>query len=186
MNSLTNKAKLWDDCIQQGVFNSVHKDNVSKIQNIFETTIDIFITKNDSIDILNKEFMIKIKEELNKLNSFEERQKDYDQLLSNPKPKTIDFSDKLDEPIKNMDLLLEKTQNNRQEIFKLIDKPLDKSLQDKSFIDKSIINNSVIDKSIIDKPNDLNIDWASVIKKQNDVLIKILETQQTILQILKK
>jgi hypothetical protein len=39
--------------------------------------------------------MIKIKEELNKLNSFEERQKDYDQLLSNPKPKTIDFSDKL-------------------------------------------------------------------------------------------
>ena len=36
MNSLTNSAKLWDDCIQQGVFNSVHKDNVSKIQNIFE------------------------------------------------------------------------------------------------------------------------------------------------------
>jgi hypothetical protein len=169
MNSLTNKAKLWDDCIQQGVFNSVHKDNVSKIQSIFESTVDIFITKNDSIDILNKEFMIKIKEELNKLNSFEERQKDYDQLLNNPKPKTIDFSDKIDEPIKNMDLLLEKTQNNRQEIFKSIDKPL-------------------IDKPLIDKPfeQSTNIDWASVIKKQNDILIKILETQQIILQLLKK
>ena len=164
MNSLTNKAKLWDDCIQQGVFNSVHKDNVSKIQSIFESTVDIFITKNDSVDILNKEFMIKIKEELNKLNSFEERQKDYDQLLITPKPKTIDFSDKLDEPIKNMDLLLEKTQNNRQEIFKSIDKQL------------------------IDKPfeQSTNIDWASVIKKQNDILIKILETQQIILQLLKK
>ena len=169
MNSLTNKAKLWDDCIQQGVFNSVHKDNVSKIQSIFESTVDIFITKNDSVDILNKEFMIKIKEELNKLNSFEERQKDYDQLLITPKPKTIDFSDKLDEPIKNMDLLLEKTQNNRQEIFKSIDKPL-------------------IDKQLIDKPfeQSTNIDWASVIKKQNDILIKILETQQIILQLLKK
>ena len=168
MNSLTNKAKLWDQCIEQGLFNNVHKDNVSKIQPMFESTIDMFITINDDIEILNRDFMIKMKEELNKLNSFEERQKDYDQLLNNPKPKMIDFSDKLDEPIKNMDLLLEKTQNNRQEIFKSVDKQL--------------INNSLIDKPFEQQ----TIDWGSVIKKQNDILIKILETQQTILQLLKK
>jgi len=168
MNSLTNKAKLWDQCIEQGLFNNVHKDNVSKIQPMFESTIDMFITINDDIEILNRDFMIKMKEELNKLNSFEERQKDYDQLLNNPKPKTIDFSDKLDEPIKNMDLLLEKTQNNRQEIFKSVDKQL--------------TNNSLIDKPFEQQ----TIDWGSVIKKQNDILIKILETQQTILQLLKK
>jgi hypothetical protein len=168
MNSLTNKAKLWDQCIEQGLFNNVHKDNVSKIQPMFESTIDMFITINDDIEILNRDFMIKMKEELNKLNSFEERQKDYDQLLNNPKPKMIDFSDKLDEPIKNMDLLLEKTQNNRQEIFKSVDKQL--------------TNNSLIDKPFEQQ----TIDWGSVIKKQNDILIKILETQQTILQLLKK
>jgi hypothetical protein len=168
MNSLTNKAKLWDQCIEQGLFNNVHKDNVSKIQPMFESTIDMFITINDDIEILNRDFIIKMKEELNKLNSFEERQKDYDQLLNNPKPKTIDFSDKLDEPIKNMDLLLEKTQNNRQEIFKSVDKQL--------------TNNSLIDKPFEQQ----TIDWGSVIKKQNDILIKILETQQTILQLLKK
>ena len=102
--------------------------------------------------------MIKIKEELNKLNSFEERQKDYDQLLSNPKPKTIDFSDKLDEPIKNIDSLVEKTQQMRQEVFNQLELPKQTT----------------------------NIDWQKVIKTQNDILIKILETQHKILQIINK
>ena len=165
MNSLTNKAKLWDDCIQQNIFNNVNKEHAPKIQSIFESTIEFFASRNENITVLNKEFIIKIKEELDKLNSFEERQKDYEQLLTKPQPTKIDFSDKLDEPIKNMDLLLEKTQNNRQELFKKIEN----------------ISNVVTTPDTIH-----NIDWASVIKKQNDILIKILETQNTILQILKK
>jgi hypothetical protein len=46
----------------------------------------------------------------------------------------------------------------------------------------TLINNSLIDTPFEQQ----TIDWGSVIKKQNDILIKILETQQTILQLLKK
>jgi len=165
MNSLNNKAKLWDECIQQGIFNYVHKDNASKVQSIFEITIENFSNRTDPIELLNKEFMIKIKEDLNKPSTFEEKQKEYDILLNKQPPTKIDFSDKIDEPIKNIDALLEKTQNNRQELFKTIELPINKQLN-------TIQNNE--------------INWNLVIKTQNDILIKILETQNKILNILQK
>jgi hypothetical protein len=156
MNNLTNKAYLWDECIQQGLFNNINKDDVTKIQTIFENTIKIFDSRKEDISILNKEFFILIKNEIDKLNTFEERQKSYDALLNKPPPSKIDFSDKIDEPIKNIDSLVEQTQTIRNEVFTAIE-PKQKD----------------------------NIDWAKVIKTQNDILIKILETQYKILEIIK-
>jgi hypothetical protein len=170
MNSLNNKAKLWDECIQQGIFNYVHKDNASKVQSIFETTVDFFSNRNESIELINKEFMIKIKEELNKPSTFEEKQKEYEVLLNKQPPTKIDFSDKIDEPIKNIDALLEQTQNNRQELLKSIE-PIKQQLDNVPYNSHQTRN---------------EINWSSVIKTQNDILIKILETQNKILQILQK
>ena len=159
MNNVSIKAELWDLCIDNGMFNMINKDNVSKIQSIFETTIQLFNDRKEPIEILKREFMVTIKEELKKLNSFEEKEKEYKQLLNNSPPPKIDFSDKIDEPIKNIDALLEKTQNNRQEVFKNIE-----------YI----------------PPENNGINWAKVIKTQNDILIKILETQNKILVLLQK
>ena len=157
MNEITNKAQLWNKCIEQGIFNNVNKNDASRIQSLFETTLQQFNNRVEGVEILNNEFIIRIKEEINKLNSFEERQKEYDKLLKSNIPPKIDFSDKLDEPLKNIDSLVEQTQQMRQDVFKTLEQP--KQMQD-------------------------NIDWQKVIKTQNDILIKILETQNKILQIL--
>ena len=161
MNELNNKAQLWNKCIEQGIFNAVNKSDAHKIQPLFEGTLNIFANRIDNIDILNNEFIVKIKEEINKLNSFEERQKEYDKLLKNTSPPKIDFSDKIDEPLKNIDSLVEQTQQMRQEVFKTLEQP------------KPLMHENTID-------------WQKVIKTQNDILIKILETQQKILQIINK
>ena len=81
MNEITNKAQLWNKCIEQGIFNNVNKNDASRIQSLFETTLQQFNNRVEGVEILNNEFIIRIKEEINKLNSFEERQKEYDKLL---------------------------------------------------------------------------------------------------------
>jgi hypothetical protein len=153
MNSNENKAYLWEKCINDGVFNNIHKEKASSIQGIFENVIAEFLklNANENLDITNTKIIQKLKEEINKMNSFEETQKTYDQLLNKPPPPNINFSDEKDEPIKNLDKLLEQVQDSRKETFK----------------------------------QNVQIDWGKIIKNQNDILIKILETQNTIINILK-
>ena len=174
MNQITNKAYLWNKCVDQGIFNNVNKGDAPRIQPLFESTLETFNNRFEDIEILNNEFIIKIKDEINKLNSFEERQKEYDKLLKTNIPPKIDFSDKLDEPLKNIDSLVEQTQQMRQEVFKNLEK---QNVQVPN--ENTIINNNL-------GKNLSNIDWQKVIKTQNDILIKILETQNKILQIINK
>ena len=162
MNSNENKSQLWEQCLKQGLFNSIAHLEQNKIVQMFENTIQLFEGRNNPIQELHTEFFIKLKEEIIKSNTFEEREREYKSLLSNAPPTKIDFSDKVDEPIKNIDNLVEKTQQMRQEVFNSIEPP------------KQIINNAP------------SLDIALLIKKQNDILIKILETQQKILQNIKK
>uniref|UniRef100_A0A6C0JJP7 Uncharacterized protein n=1 Tax=viral metagenome TaxID=1070528 RepID=A0A6C0JJP7_9ZZZZ len=154
MNSNENKAYLWEKCITEGIFNNIHKEKASSVQGIFENVIADFLKLNttDKLDVINIKIIQKLKEEINKTNSFEETQKSYDELLNKPNPPKINFSDVKDEPIKNLDKLLEQTQDSRKDIF---------------------------------KPN-VQVDWGKIIKNQNDILIKILETQNTIIGLLKK
>jgi hypothetical protein len=158
MDSNKNKAALWEKCINMGIFENIHKDMMPRIQSTFENVISGFSNRKENIDILNQECIHKIKEEISKLNTFEEKQKEYDTLLNKAPPAKIDFSDKIDEPIQNIESLVERTQNSRQEIFKQIDtKP--------SF-------------------NQSTDSFAQIIKTQNNILIKILESQHTILKLL--
>ena len=153
MNSNENKAFLWEKCITDGLFNNIQKERASSIQGIFERVIADFLKLNmiEPLDVTNIKIIQKLKEEISKTNSFEETQKTYDELLNKPMPPKINFSDIKDEPIKNLDKLLEQTQDSRKDVF---------------------------------KPN-VQIDWGKIIKNQNDILIKILETQNTIITLLK-
>jgi len=181
MNTIKNKAYLWEKCITMGVFENIHKDMAPQIQNTFEKVIDGFNNRKENIDILNQECIIKIKEEIGKLNTFEERQKEYDTLLNKPPPAKIDFSDKVDEPIQNIESLVERTQNNRQEIFKQIAVPSTSSFPSTA----SYPSTSSFPSTASFTNNHAFESLPQVIKTQNNILIKILETQQTILEILK-
>jgi hypothetical protein len=162
MNNIQNKALLWDICIKNGMFTQIPKEQSSKIQSTFETVVDSFSSRDEPIELLNKECIIKIKEEISKLNSntssFDARQKDYDSLLNKPPPPKIDFSDKIDEPIQDINKIVERAQTMRQETFKFAEP----------------------------RAETQSIDWVQVIKSQNNILMKILETQHKILDVLNK
>jgi hypothetical protein len=178
MNNIKNKAELWEKCISLGIFSNIHKDMAPRIQSTFESVIEGFANRKENIELLNQECIIKIKEEIGKLNTFEERQKEYDTLLNNAPPSKIDFSDKIDEPIQNIESLVERTQNNRQELFKQFDtKPISNTTVNNTIIGSTPIMNSL-------PINDSRLSIEQIIKTQNNILIKILETQNKILEAL--
>ena len=181
MNTIKNKAYLWEKCISLGVFENIHKDMAPRIQSTFENVIEGFSDRKDNIDILNQECINKIREEIGKLNTFEERQKEYDTLLNKAPPAKIDFSDKVDEPIQNIESLVERTQNNRQEIFKQLDVKPPLKMNTSPMINMSPINSTQFGSTPI---NDSRPSIEQIIKTQNNILIKILETQNKILEAL--
>ena len=162
MNNIQNKALLWDICIKNGLFTQISKEQAPKIQSTFESVVDSFASRQEPIELLNKECINKIRDEIAKLNtnatSFDARQKDYDSLLNKPPPPKIDFSDKVDEPIQDINKIVERTQTMRQETFKFAEP----------------------------RAEPQSIDWIQVIKSQNNILMKILETQHKILDVLNK
>ena len=141
MNTIQNKSYLWDQCSQKGLFVNITASSTEKIKALFESVIERFSDKKEDIAVLNTQFIDYFKDEITKINSFEERQKEYDEMLKT-KPPPIDFTEKMDaEPI-----------------------------------------NQVVQK--IEQARE--VDWGQVIKSQNDILIKILETQIKIMYLLQK
>ena len=153
MNTTQNKSYLWEQCVQKGMFMNIPKDSSPRIQEMFESIVERFSEKKDPIESLNQQFLIYFKDELEKLNSFEERQKEYDEMLKKS-PAPINFSEKKDEPLENIDKAIEQRETMRE-------LPIELKIPEQ-------------------------INWGQVIKNQNDILIKILETQIKILQIIKK
>lgn len=181
MNTNKNKAELWEKCINLGIFENIHKDMSPRIQSTFENVIEGFSNRKENIDVLNQECIHKIKEEISKLNTFEERQKEYDTLLNKAPPAKIDFSDKVDEPIQNIESLVERTQHNRQEIFKQLPPSNTKTLDAKT-LDATTLDATTLDAKPIESRSSEPL--AQIIKTQNNILIKILETQHKILETL--
>jgi hypothetical protein len=185
MNTNKNKAELWEKCINLGIFENIHKDMSPRIQSTFENVIEGFSNRKENIDVLNQECIHKIKEEISKLNTFEERQKEYDTLLNKAPPAKIDFSDKVDEPIQNIESLVERTQNNRQELFKQLDvKPLNATLLNSASFNATTSDTKSPDTRSSDTKSSDTRSFTQVIKTQNNILIKILETQNKILEVL--
>jgi len=141
MNTIQNKGYLWDQCSQKGLFVNITANSSDKIKALFESVIERFAEKKEDIAVLNQEFIEYFKDEITKINSFEERQKEYDEMLKN-KPPPIDFTEKvhITEPIQMNEI----------------------------------------------KRAPPEVDWGQVIKSQNDILIKILETQIKIMFLLQK
>lgn len=140
MNTIQNKSYLWDQCSQKGLFVNITASSSEKIKALFESVIERFADKKEDVAVLNPQFIDYFKDEIGKMNSFEERQKEYDEMLKN-KPAPIDFTEKVD-----------------------ITEPVQMPIQREP----------------------VQVDWGQVIKSQNDILIKILETQIKIMFLLQK
>ena len=107
MNTNETKAKIWNMCIEKGVFNKVKGENFNKMQETFERIIKGYEQQEPSLEVFNKiidSLSIEIqnnfqipdqdKIQLQKQSiSYESIQKEYDQLLNIPPPKQIDFTE---------------------------------------------------------------------------------------------
>jgi hypothetical protein len=110
MNTNETKAKLWNMCIEKGVFNKVKGENFNKMQETFERIVKGYELVEPSLEVFNKvidslsiEIQNNFMEVQTKSHSqsdaplknmtYESIQKEYDQLLNVPPPKQIDFTD---------------------------------------------------------------------------------------------
>lgn len=163
MNTNETKAKIWNICIEKGIFSKVKGEDFKKIQEIFERIIKGYEQLEPSTEIFNKiidsiSFEIQNQgQDQNQIQenkvisstAFENIQKEYNEMLNTPIPKKIDFS------MGNMDLEIPtQIQNQNQN------------------------QNQVNSRS--------QIRLEEIIMTQNKILIQILETQVKIIEALKK
>jgi hypothetical protein len=161
MNTNEIKGKIWNMCIEKGIFNKVKGEEFKNIQEIFEKIIKGYEQVEPSQEIFNK-VMDSISFEIynqtqnqgmnqsepqNKIISFETIQKEYNELLNTPIPNNIDFTNvKID-------------------------------------TERGIGNGNEKSGEIL---KEKQIRLEEIIMTQNKILIQILETQVKILDILKK
>ena len=125
MNTNETKAKLWNMCIEKGMFNTIKGDNLKEVQGIFEKIIKNYESFSPSQNIFDKIIdSISIEIQNRYTITFEDRKKEYEELLTIPVPKTIDFSDKKDEHLENIEELIQEKQKERQIIFDSIPKQI--------------------------------------------------------------
>ena len=137
MNTNEVKGKLWNICIEKGLFNKVKGENFRQVQEIFEKIVKSYESLQPSqelfdkvIDTLALEIQNGFKTNLN----FEDMQKEYNVLLNPPEPKKIDFTNinvtdvthldeknvKLEEIIMTQNKILMQILESQVEILKLL------------------------------------------------------------------
>ena len=173
MNTNETKAKIWNMCVEKGIFNKVKGEDFKKIQDIFETIIKGYEKVEPNQDIFNKvmdsiSFEIQNQNKIISQVSFETIQKEYDELLNNPIPKKIDFT----------------TLN--QPLIQAVNQPLNDGLENKYQMHTTIQDQSHIQTQSQSQNQIQQIKLEEIIMTQNKILIKILETQVKIIEALKK
>ena len=95
MNTNDTKAKIWNMCIEKGIFNKVKGEDFKQIQDIFEKIIKGYEQIEPNQEVFNKvidSISLEIQNKSQITASFEDIQKEYDQMLNTPIPKEIDFT----------------------------------------------------------------------------------------------
>jgi hypothetical protein len=182
MNANETKAKIWNMCIERGVFDKVKGEDFKKIQDIFEKIIKGYENVEPSVEIFNKvidsiSLDVQNQNQPAKPASFEDIQKEYDVLLKTPIPTKIDFSDK--NPLENNVIGTNGMGTNGMDVNVIgtnIDARSDLNKFDYQGISRIPFQN---DKK------ESKIKLEEILMTQNKILIQILETQIKIIQGLK-
>ena len=178
MNTNETKGKIWNMCIERGVFDKVKGEDFKKIQEIFEKIIKSYEDVEPSPDIFNKvidSIILDVQKQNNgKTASFEDIQKEYDLLLKNPIPKKIDFTiNEVENSIIGMSSL-----GSNQNIEYSIN-------QDQTTQFSKLFNQNQSQTQNQNQLQTSNIKLEEILMTQNKILIQILETQVKIIQGLK-
>lgn len=135
IDSVENKAKLWNICMERKLFERVPQNLIDNVQRKFEESVSIFssqsISTND-INFINEEIIKHFTNELLTLTSvnkesiqsdrksdfekrLQEKQDEFNVLMNKPTPETIEFTQEKDEPIKgDLDEIIKRHNDERQ------------------------------------------------------------------------
>ena len=172
------KANLWNECLKQNLFSDCKQEELPKVQELFEQTIEENkdVNTNDFISILG----VKIKQMT---------QLSYKDLIPNKKKPIIDFSDNIEEePLKDIDKLIAEKQKERQNdepINKIISKEQSIPIIQEPIIQEPIIQEPIIQEPILGKNKEIN-EIKYMVQQQNKILEQLLESQIKILRHLQK
>jgi len=176
MNNQQNKAYLWKQCVEQGIFNTLSSSELPNVQKRFEEVVKEYDNSQDTVELKNERFLREFRNRLTP--SFEETQKEYDKLLQPPKPPPIEFTREPDKPMQDLTALLEKTNERRtQEIHQVFaDKP-------QPVGQPLAQTNGPFPQSHTKEPLDR---IERMLAKQSEMLISVLETQMKLIDYLQR
>jgi len=180
-NSKENKALIWNILLESGDFNDVENDKYEQVLKTFEDIIISLEKSDQSVIDKNKIVLKEFSKQLNKFkkkkkkisisaediskerqNEFNiklnEKQQDFENSMKVKSPNMIDFSDKLDEPIKGeiSDIIESMRLKREKDLNRVIDKNEIKNAE--------IWLNSENDKQSINNEKKLNIASSQVTK----------------------
>jgi len=198
-----NKETLWDIMFQNGFFNN-QKQKPEYIKQFLETTMNTIENSNVNNSLLekNKLTLIQIKKYLDEnkkeqhelitaeqitkhretifLNNLNDKINEYKSFNKQIKPKNIDFSDKNDDKIEDVNNLLEQALNNRKKLNKEIS-----IINTVNSVNKNTLLN--IGEIINDNSNkDIEVINNKIEPKSDKVLIEIEKKYDLIIDLLNK
>jgi hypothetical protein len=140
---------LWQLLYEQGAFNNISNNYINNIKNDFDQIVNVINTKKN-LDLTNKnklvlteivKYLQQYKEnsrhvtrpleevQIKMDKDLKEKEKEFIELIKRPSPAEIDFTEKIDEPIKesNLNSVLNKMIAEREiEINSIIPPPVEK------------------------------------------------------------
>ena len=214
INTVENKMFIWKLLVDNGSFNKLTDEQIKKIYNKYDSIVANINEdhKQEPLVEKNKKLIYKINENINTLynssnistqepitaeeiitkrqeqfnNNLNTKRQEFDTLINYKKPEEIDFADKKEEPIKNINTVLSTVISDRENDLK-IDYSTSNNQNTNKFItigeniDLSNENINTITNNM--NPNNLQIilDKISTIENvQNKILEQILDLTQSI------
>ena len=138
----SNKSMIWNMLLENGTFNKLTNEQKPQITDNFDKIVrEINSTEpNETLVNKNKSLILKITEVTNTMynsspitktepitsseiiglrreqfsDSLKNKQSEFDTFMKRETPSDIDFSDKLDEPIRNLDTMMSKAMASRE------------------------------------------------------------------------
>jgi len=168
------KAQVWNECLKQNVFDQCREDELPRIQELFEKTIEETKDINEIISILR----VKIKEVT------------YKDLIPSEKRPIIDFSDNVEEePLKDIDKLIAEKQKERQNEEPMMTPKKEPVMYSN---DEPVMSHPPMNQPspLTNQPAPINqpimsselLELKQMVYQQNLILEKILESQIKILK----
>ena len=181
------KANLWNECLQQNIFSNCRQEELPRVQELFEQTIE------ENKDVNTNDFIAILGVKLNQMS--------YKDLIPSEKQPIIDFSDNIEEePLKDIDKLIAEKQKERQndeplKMVQPVQPTVQPTVQPVQPVQPTVQPTVQLVQPTVQpvqptvqpvQPNPEIIELKQMIQQQNIILEKLLESQIKILRHLQK